>query len=342
MRVDRPQRQGHLRHQLGGRVRRQRPLLQHLVERRGGDVFRDDEVGAVPVAQVEDAGDVGVFHPGRDPHFPHERLQDGRVGRAVGRQHLQAQVPPGVQVLGQEDHADAVLPDAVQNLVVVEDEPAGLALQQVHGLELRQQLLADEQGGQVDRVVEQRGVDRVLSDERNEVVGRQQPALANRVEEGRPREPQPGGRRHEENLRPSVGEATGGRARSTLKCDPAGWKENTHGRRRIARRGGEISDAAGKNCVAGEATSVSFVGRVESSRPDTDPIGSRCRASKTRPDLPATVTHQPQRTSRSPRPSRPCRPPASSPAAAGAVPSASRPSAGGNRPAGRTGRSRPR
>ena len=114
-----------LRDELGGGVRDERPLLGHdLVERRPGDVLGDDEVRALPVADVQHPRDGRVVDLRGRPHFVQERLKDGRVGRPVGRQHLQRD-----QLLGSASSAWNTMPTRswrmpVEDLVLVEDEPA--------------------------------------------------------------------------------------------------------------------------------------------------------------------------------------------------------------------------
>jgi hypothetical protein len=116
------------------------------------------------------------------PHLVQERPQHHRVRRPVGRQHLDRHPLPG-RVLGQKHHADAVLADAVEDLVLVEDEPLRPAVEQLHRLELGEQLLADEVRGDLDRLGG-RGVDARTGEHAHQVVGGEQAALADGLEEG--------------------------------------------------------------------------------------------------------------------------------------------------------------
>ena len=174
-----------LRDVLAGHVRGERPLLgDDLVERRPGDVLGDHEVRAVPVRPCRAPGRRSGARPraARRTSSMNARRMVGSDD-AVGRQHLHRHRLLRPRVLGQEHHADAVLPDAVEDLVLAEQEPLRPPVQQLHRLELGEQLLADQEGRELERVGDVRVVRVVLVEEGDQVVRGEQPALADGVEE---------------------------------------------------------------------------------------------------------------------------------------------------------------
>ena len=108
--VGEPERGGDVGADVGGPVGVQRALgAEDLRQAAPVDVLHDDEVGAVRLAPVVDADDVGVVEVGGGRGLPAEALDEGRVRGELGEQHLDGDGPVEQLVAGQEDlgHAAA-------------------------------------------------------------------------------------------------------------------------------------------------------------------------------------------------------------------------------------------
>jgi hypothetical protein len=74
-----------------------------------------------------------------------EALQAGRIARLRRRQHLDRHPPPHQLVFAQEHLPHPAGPQLFQNLVLPDRETLPLALEELFGLEISQQSVADEQ-----------------------------------------------------------------------------------------------------------------------------------------------------------------------------------------------------
>ena len=113
---------------VGGAVGVQRALgAEDLRQGAPVDVLHDDEVGAVGLAPVVDADDVGVVEVGGRRGLPPEALHEGGVGGELGEQDLHGDGPVEQLVAGEEHlgHAAAAEP-AVQLVAAVEDGGPGV------------------------------------------------------------------------------------------------------------------------------------------------------------------------------------------------------------------------
>ena len=114
---------GHVGADVGHPVGVERALgAQDVRQRAAVDVLHDDEVGAVRLAPVVDADDVGVVEVGGRRGLPPEPLDERRVGGELGEQHLHGDGPVEQLVAGEEHLGHAAAPEApVQLVATVED-----------------------------------------------------------------------------------------------------------------------------------------------------------------------------------------------------------------------------
>ena len=117
--------------------------LQHLLERLAVEVLHDEVVQPVGLADLEGADDVGVLELHGQPGLALEAAERFRVLGLGRRQHLDGDdLAELVDRLVDAGHA--ALADAVEDLVVVEEEVVGLAAQQQVRLVLGEVLVGDQ------------------------------------------------------------------------------------------------------------------------------------------------------------------------------------------------------
>jgi hypothetical protein len=109
----------------------QRPiLLDPLAQVHPLDIFHDQEMDALMLAGVTGRHDVGMVELGSRLDFALEAFDGGGVLGDCGRQHLDGDFAGQFLVPGLEDHAHAARAQLVQDKIVVEYQPADLALTQ--------------------------------------------------------------------------------------------------------------------------------------------------------------------------------------------------------------------
>ncbi|MEI2816488.1 MAG: hypothetical protein V9E99_08545 [Microthrixaceae bacterium] len=112
------ERSGDLEGHRGGALRVERSgLANHLGQRLALHVLHDDVVRAGLGAPVVHADDVGVRQVGRSLSLAAESLDEGRVGRELGEQHLHGDGPIERAVAGQEHICHAAASDTTVDLV---------------------------------------------------------------------------------------------------------------------------------------------------------------------------------------------------------------------------------
>jgi len=127
--------------------------------------------------------DVRVVQRGDGPGLSLESLDGGRVGRQPGRQHFDRRAAAHDDVLGQVDLAHAADADGSEDGVLAGDQKRlPLAVEEPVGLERGEQSVADEAGGEFTGVLG-RPLGGGPADLRVEQLDREQPALAEAVEE---------------------------------------------------------------------------------------------------------------------------------------------------------------
>ena len=114
---------GHVGADVGDPVGVERALgAEDLRQGAAVDVLHDDEVGAVRLAPVVDADDVGVVEVGGGRGLAPEPLDERRVGGELREQHLHGDGPVEQLVAGEEHLGHAAAPEAsVQLVATVED-----------------------------------------------------------------------------------------------------------------------------------------------------------------------------------------------------------------------------
>ena len=148
-------------------------------------VLHDEEIGSALRVHVVGADDVRMIEGGDGLGLAVEAGQGGGVVGLVGRQHLERDLPPQLEVLAQVDRPHAAGADAVEDEVLADDEPRPPAAHQVVGLERREEAVADQQGGQVARPVRQGGGPAQVGDVRGQPERVQRQALLNQVQKVR-------------------------------------------------------------------------------------------------------------------------------------------------------------
>ena len=112
------ERVGHVRGDLRGPVGAERSGgSQHVGHAAAHDVLHDDVVGALLLAPVVDADDVGVVEVGGGLRLPAETLHEARVVGELREQDLDRHLPVERSVSGQVDVGHAAPRDAAQQLV---------------------------------------------------------------------------------------------------------------------------------------------------------------------------------------------------------------------------------
>jgi hypothetical protein len=177
---------GRLANAVGGSGDRHRPGgSDHAVQVVAVDVFGDQEVETVGRVEVVDRHDVGMSKPGRSSGLSMESSQRRGVFRLRGRQHLQRHQPLHRDVFAEKYRRHLPGTDSFQYLVFAgEAEVPPTILEQLLGLEFRQQTLDHHLPGHRHRIARQFAIRRVLLQECAEGLGFDQGALANAIEKG--------------------------------------------------------------------------------------------------------------------------------------------------------------
>ena len=100
-----------------GFVKRDRPLLDAIRQRRPFDQFEDQRPNALGLRQPVDAPDVGVVQRGEDLGFPLEPRQAVGVGGERLGEHLERHVPVELGVAGLPDFAHPALADQADHFL---------------------------------------------------------------------------------------------------------------------------------------------------------------------------------------------------------------------------------
>ena len=120
------QRRGDLRDDLGGPLGRQRPLvLEQPVQVGARHVAHDEIQLPLGLARAVDRHHVRVVDQRREPRLALEALAEGRIGGAIGRDQLQRDGPPEVELDRPVDDAHAASARDRFDAEVAEDVTGG-------------------------------------------------------------------------------------------------------------------------------------------------------------------------------------------------------------------------
>ena len=126
---------------------------------------------------------LGWFEGGDGLGLAVEAGQGGGVVGLVGRQHLERDLPPQLEVFAEVDRPHAAGADAVEDEVLADEEFRPPAAHQVVGLERREEAVADQEGGQVARPARQSGGPAQVGDVAAQPRRVQRQALLNQFEQ---------------------------------------------------------------------------------------------------------------------------------------------------------------
>ena len=132
--------------------RRDRLLLDQLAETMAGDILHHDVKNFVDLIGVEGADDVGMIEPADQLHLALEPGDHSLVRGDLRRDDLERDGPVHHRVMGLVDPAHRAGADPIENDVTAHDQPVRPVRQEPPGLERRDDLVAHQGLGQLDRV----------------------------------------------------------------------------------------------------------------------------------------------------------------------------------------------